>query len=113
MNPDDLIKKANEGVVIYAIVIRFISTKISVTRINVAMTFHMLNAEKFTKNFFEYKKFENVFSNEQIKKFFEHEFDDHVINIENKKSSFDSLYNLSIIKFKTLRKYLNNLLNKN
>ena len=76
------------------------------------MAFYMLDAEKFTEIFFEYKEFENVFSDEQIKKLFEHKFDDHVINIENKKLSFDSLYNLSVIEFKTLRKYLNDLLNK-
>ena len=51
--------------------------------------------------------------NQQIRKFFEHEFDNHVINTKNAKSSFESLYNLSTIKLTILRKYLNDLLNKN
>ena len=68
---------------------------------------------EFTKIFVKYKKYKNVFSNQQIRKLFEHEFDDHVINTKNAESSFESLYNLSTIELIILRNYLNDLLNKN
>ena len=91
-------------------------SKKNVARINVATTFHLFDIVKTiesTKIFVKYKKYENVFLNQQIRKFFEHEFDNHVINTKNSKSSFESLYNLSTIKLIILRNYLNNLFNNN
>ena len=75
--------------------------------------FDVVKMIEFTKIFVKYKKYKNVFLNQQIRKFFEHEFNDHVINTKNAKSSFELLYNLSTIELTILRNYLNNLLNKN
>ena len=111
-----LIKKIQNEAIIYAIIIRFVSSKKNVARINVATTFHLFDVVKtieFTKIFIKYKKYENVFSNQQIREFFEYEFNNYVINTKNAKSSFKLLYYLSTIKLIILRNYLNDLLNKN
>ena len=116
MKFEKLIEKIQNKTIIYAIIIRFVSSKKSVARINAATTFHLFDVVKtieFTKIFVKYKKYENVFSNQQIRKFFKHEFNDHVINTKNAKSFFESLYNLSTIELIILRNYLNDLLNKN
>ena len=116
MKFEKLIEKIQNKTIIYAIIIRFVSSKKSVARINAATTFHLFDVVKtieFTKIFVKYKKYENVFSNEQIRKFFEHEFNDYVINIKNAELSFELLYNLSTIKLTVLQNYLNDLLNKN
>ena len=112
MNPDDLIKEASEGAVIYAVVARPIPTETSVTRIGAAMASHMLDAEGPTEVPSEYKEFEDVFSDEQARELPEHGPDDHVIDTGDKEPPFGPLYNLSAIELKTLREYLDDLLSK-
>ena len=116
MKFEKLIKKIQNKTIIYAIIIWFVSSKKNIARINVATTFHLFDIVKtieFTKIFVKYKKYENVFSNQQIREFFEYKFNNYVINTKNAKSSFELLYNLSTIKLIILRNYLNDLLNKN
>jgi len=59
----------------------------------------------------ELKKYEDVFSTENVNKLLWHEDHDHAIKI-TAKSSYKLLYNLSNIKLTTLRQYLDDVLAK-
>jgi len=69
------------------------------------------NAFKTQTLFIELKKYEDVFSTENVDKLFLHEDHDHAIEI-TAESSYESLYSLSNTELATLRQYLNNVLAK-
>ena len=108
-----LIKKMKKKITIYIVIIISISVTFNSIKINAASTSNTYFYEEFSKVFAKYKNFANVFFDEKIKNFFKHQFDDHVIKTNDANIFFNFLYNLSVVKLKTLRDYLNDLLTKN
>ena len=109
---EKLIKKMKKKITIYTVIIISIFVTFNSIKIDAASTSNTYFYEEFSKMFAKYKNFANVFFDEKIKKIFEHRFDDYVIKTNNANIFFDFLYNLSIVKLKTLRDYLNDLLTK-
>ena len=113
MKFEKLIKKMKKKITIYAVIVISASVTLNSIKIDVASTSNTYFYEESSKMFAKYKNFADVFFNEKIKKFFEHRFDDHVIKTNDTNIFFYFLYNLSVVKLKTLRDYLNDLLTKN
>ena len=75
------------------------------------MTTKKFKSFKISKNYLYLKK---SFDNKKAKLLFEQDQKNHAINLmKNTESSYISLYNLFQIKLTELRRYLNNVLNKN
>ncbi len=66
------------------------------------------NNERITNEiFFQYAKFQDIFSKMNAHKFFKHDFQDYVIEILfNRESFFNSIYNLFAAELKILKTYI-------
>jgi hypothetical protein len=110
---NDFAKKINHHDFIYVVMIQSykLDTKI---KINAVLTF-VENVDDFAKKiFFEFKKFDDVFSLKNEKILTSHKKSvDHVIELKNdKQSSYEFLYNLFNFELKTLRLYFDDALTR-
>ena len=96
----EFVKNFKKQINIYALVI-----------VDVITTTKKFKSSKISKDYLYLKK---LFDNEKAKVLSEQSQENHVIDLmKNTKSSYMSLYNLFQKKLAILRRYLNNILNKN
>jgi hypothetical protein len=110
---NDFAKKINHHDFIYVVMIQSYKFNTKV-KINAVSTF-VENVDDFAKKiFFEFKKFDNVFSLKNKKTLVSHKKNvDHVIELKNdKQSSYEFLYNLFNFELKTFRLYFDDALTR-
>jgi hypothetical protein len=110
---NDFAKKINHHDFIYVVIIQLYKSDTTI-KINVVSTFVESVDDSAKKIFFEFRKFDDVFSLKNEKTLTSHKENvDHVIELKNDKQlSYEFLYNLFNFELKTLRLYLDDALTR-
>jgi hypothetical protein len=110
---NDFAKKINHHDFIYVVMIQLYKSDIKI-KINTMSIFVENVDDSAKKIFFEFKKFDDVFSLKNEKTLTSHKENvDHVIELKNdKQSSYESFYNLFNFELKTLRLYFDDALTR-